>query len=258
MTSLVGKRTCMIECVSAVIIVKNGEATIEETLASLHAFKEVILYDNGSDDKTLEIASQYENVKVVEGEFLGFGPTKQAAVNAASNDWILSLDADEMASKELTGYLLNWDSGQDTNTVIKVRRDNYLMGEWVKYAGWGSDWLVRMFHRERHNFNDNAVHETVALHADSCIKKIPHPIAHNAVQHLGQFLVKVDRYTEFNRQGGKTYPLPIIMLKTFWRFFESYLIKGGFLAGWRGLAISWSNANGVFYKYMKVYADRYR
>lgn len=248
----------MIEHVSAVIIVKNAEATIRETLDSLKAFQEVVLYDNGSTDNTLVIASEYPNVLIYEGRFVGFGKTKQAAVACASNDWVLSLDADEMVTPELSTFLETWLPNQDPTIAIKLLRRNYLMGKYVKYAGWGGDWLVRLFNREAHNFNDNDVHESVALHDGSAVKKLPYPIDHNAVQHLGQFLVKVDRYTEINRQSGKSYPPLIIFLKAMWRFFESFILKGGFLAGWRGLAISWSNANGVFYKYMKSYADKHK
>ena len=248
----------MIEHVSAVIIVKNAEDTIRETFESLKAFQEVVLYDNGSNDGTLAIASEYPNVVIFEGRFVGFGKTKQAAVACSSNDWVLSLDADEMVSPELSEYLESWLPNQDPTIALKVLRRNFLMGKYVKYAGWGGDWLVRLFNREAHNFNDNDVHESVALHDGSAVKKLPYPIDHNAVQHLGQFLVKVDRYTEINRQSGKSYPPMIIFLKALWRFFESFIVKGGFLAGWRGLAISWSNANGVFYKYMKPYADKHR
>lgn len=248
----------MIKHVSAVIIVKNGASTITATLDSLTQFEEVILYDNGSDDATLDIALRYPNVRIHQGNFVGFGRTKQNAVNTASNDWVFSLDADEMVSPELADYLSCWDPNQNPNLAIKVRRDNFLMGKWVKYAGWGGDWLVRLFNRQCHNFNDNDVHESVALNEQTMLKKISAPISHNAVQELGQFLVKVDRYTEISRSSAKTYPPSIIMLKTLWRFLESYVIRGGFLAGWRGLAIAWSNANGVFYKYMKVYADKHK
>ena len=248
----------MIEHVSAVIIVKNAADTIRGTLESLRAFQEVVLYDNGSSDDTLSIASEYPNVLIFEGQFVGFGKTKQAAVACASNDWVLSLDADEMVSPELSEFLEGWLPNQDPTIAIKLLRRNYLMGKYVKYAGWGGDWLVRLFNREAHNFNDNDVHESVALHDGSAVKKLSYPIDHNAVQHLGQFLVKVDRYTEINRQSGKSYPPAIIFFKAMWRFFESFILKGGILAGWRGLAISWSNANGVFYKYMKPYADKHK
>lgn len=249
----------MIEHVSAVMIVKNAEATLRATLESLTAFREVIVYDNGSDDATQSIVSEFSNAVLVEGEFLGFGPTKQAAVASASNDWVLSLDADEMVSPALAKFLAAWQpEKEDSKQAVKILRENYLMGKCVRRAGWGNDWLVRLFNRQVHNFNDNAVHESVALHKNSIVKKIPHVIDHNAVQELGQFLLKVDRYTEINRRSGKTYPLPIIMLKVLWRFVDSYVLKGGVLAGWRGLAISWSNANGVFYKYMKSYADKHR
>ena len=83
------------------------------------------------------------------------------------------------------------------------------------------------------------------------------PIRHNAVQHLGQFLQKIDRYSEIRRQtSSKTLHPAAIVFRSFFAFFRSYFIRGGMLAGWRGLVIAWNQSNGVFYKYMKIYADR--
>ncbi|MDQ1243827.1 MAG: hypothetical protein QG565_167, partial [Campylobacterota bacterium] len=97
--------------ISCVIIVKNGASTIDATLASLTSFQDVLLYDNGSTDATLEIAKKYSNVTLFQGEFLGFGETKNLACSFAKNDWVLSLDADEVLSdefiKNLTSIELN-------------------------------------------------------------------------------------------------------------------------------------------------------
>ncbi|MBT8131123.1 MAG: glycosyltransferase family 2 protein, partial [Gammaproteobacteria bacterium] len=91
----------------------------------------------------------------------------------------------------------------------------------------------------------------------SNLEKIPFPIRHNAVQHLGQFLIKIDRYSEIRRQTRtRTFHPSVIVLRSFYAFFKSYVIKGGFLAGWRGLVIAWNECNGVFFKYMKIYADQ--
>ena len=166
----------MIEQVSVVIIVKNGAATLHETLSSLASFKEVILYDTGSTDKSLNIAGNFSNIVVHHGEFIGFGETKQLAVQCASNDWVLSLDADESATPELVGYLRRWDVTQPETVAGIMPRYNFLMGKRVKYGGWGGDRLVRLFNRKAHNFNDNAVHESIALGHSSKIVNIPHAI----------------------------------------------------------------------------------
>jgi glycosyltransferase involved in cell wall biosynthesis len=246
----------MLDQISVVIITRNAAATLGDTLESTRGFAEVVVYDNGSDDATMQIAQSHENVSLHQGEFMGFGPTKNHAVSLARNDWVLSLDADEEVSPELMHFLEQWEPGGN-NCVGVVRRDNFLMGKLVDKGGWGSDWLVRLFNRNTHGFNDNAVHESVYLTANTVQEKIPFPIRHNAVQHLGQFLQKIDKYSEIRRQtSNKTMHPALITLRSFFAFFRSYIIKGGFLAGWRGLVIAWNEANGVFFKYMKVYADQ--
>ncbi len=246
----------MLDKVSVVIITRNAAATLAETLESASGFDEVVVYDNGSDDATMEIAKAYENVSLHQGEFLGFGPTKNHAVSLARNDWVLSLDADEEISPQLKSFLQEW-APASSKTVGVIRRDNYMMGKLVDKGGWGADWLVRLFNRNEHRFNDNAVHESVPTTASSERQKIPFSIRHNAVQHLGQFLTKIDRYSEIRRQSSKrTFHPFVIVSRSLFAFFRSYIIRGGVFAGWRGLVIAWNDSNGVFYKYMKVYADQ--
>ena len=91
----------LIDTISVVVIAKNAEFTIEETLKSLISFKDVILYLNASTDKTEENARKYTNVTIVKGNFLGFGPTKNQAASYAKNKWILSLDSDEVILNSL-------------------------------------------------------------------------------------------------------------------------------------------------------------
>ena len=247
----------MLDQISVVIITKDAAATLDKTLASVGDFDEVVVYDNGSSDETLDIARAYPNVSLHEGAFLGFGPTKNHAVSLARNDWVFSLDADEAVSDELTDFLRIWQPAS-SNCVGVVRRDNYVMGKHINKGGWGRDWLVRLFNRTTHGFNDNAVHESVQTTKDSVRDKLPHPIRHDAVQNLGQFLQKIDRYSEIRRRTStKTFPPPVIVARSFFAFFRSYILQGGILAGWRGLVIAWNASNGVFYKYMKIYADRH-
>ena len=247
----------MINNISVVIIVKNGASTLKPTLDSVTGFEEVVLLDNGSSDNTLMLAAHYSNVVVYQGDFQGFGKTKQYAVSLASNDWILSLDADECLSPELVSYLSSWVLPQNSKSVGLILRDNYFMGQLVKQGGWGRDYLVRLFNRLEHNFNDNDVHESVEMGAQSVVINIPHVIQHNAVQNISQCLDKVNLYTEIRREtSSKTYHPSLIFLKATWRFFESYILRAGFLAGWRGLVIAWSKSNEVFFKYIKIYGDR--
>jgi len=81
--------------ITPVIIVRDGAATLAGTLDSLRQFDEVLVFDNGSTDGSRDLARAYANVRLEEGEFVGFGPTKNKAVSLARTDWILSLDSDE-------------------------------------------------------------------------------------------------------------------------------------------------------------------
>lgn len=247
----------MLDQISVVIITRDAASTLDKTLASVSRFDEVVVYDNGSSDATLDIARAYPNVSLHQGEFLGFGPTKNHAVSLARNDWVFSLDADEEASDELTDFLRSWKPASNRCVGI-VRRDNYLMGKHVDKGGWGNDWLVRIFNRTEHRFDDAAVHESVTTTTTTVRDKLPYPIRHDAVQNLGQFLKKIDSYSEIRRRTStKTFPPLVIVARSGFAFFRSYILKGGILAGWRGLVIAWNESNGVFFKYMKIYADRH-
>lgn len=247
----------MLDQISIVVITKNAADTLAATLDSTTGFAEVVVYDNGSNDATREIARSYDNVSLVEGDFFGFGPTKNHAISLASNDWVLSLDADEKLSPDLVNYLRKWQPASINSAGI-IRRDNYMMGQLVDKGGWGADWLLRLFNRNTHQFDDKLAHERVPQTEISIAERIPYPIEHNAVRHLGEFLVKIDRYSEVHRETNNRVIHPaLIFIRGMLAFVKSYVVKGGMFAGWRGLVIAWNDANGVFFKYMKIYADRH-
>ena len=243
----------MIENISAVIITKNAAETIKVTLDSLSGFKEVVVYDNDSKDKTLEIVVAYNNVRLFNGEFIGFGPTKNVASNLASNDWIFSIDADESVSNKLFIHLSEIDL--ESKLIGEIRRDNYFMSKEIRVAGWGRDKLIRLFNRTEFRFSDLHVHEKVEV--DSSARKVAlrGSIKHNSINNLSQTLEKANLYSElYAEQSNTYYPLWVILFKSLYAFIRTYFLQRGFLAGWRGLVLSYSNSVGVFYKYIKVYA----
>ncbi|CAH1042662.1 glycosyltransferase family 2 protein [Halomonas sp. TD01] len=241
--------------VSVVIITRNAAATLRQTLDSVLGFDDVVIYDNGSSDDTLRIAADYSNVSLYEGDFLGFGPTKRHAVSLAKHDWIVSLDADEALSPALVDAILAWVDNASPNDLGQMLRENWMMGRPVRHSGWGNDWLIRLFNRQCHNFNDAMVHESIALGQHSRVQRLTGTIAHTAVTDLSQFLEKINRYSSIRADSGKlkSYPVPVIFIKALFAFIRTYLLQRGCLDGWRGLVIAVSNANGVFWKYMKNY-----
>ncbi|MDE2091167.1 MAG: glycosyltransferase family 2 protein [Gammaproteobacteria bacterium] len=243
--------------ISVVLMVRDAAATLAATLESVRAFNEVLIYDNGSRDDTLTIAGRYPNVRICKGEFTGFGPTRNAAAGLARNDWVFSLDADEVVEASLLASI----SGlalDDPQQAYAVERQNYLLGKRVRHGGWGSQWLTRLYNRRSHRFTEVAVHEKVELKNGEPAVQLAGSLRHTAMRDAGDFLVKMHRYTMLKAgESTRTYPPGIILLKSLWAFMRAYFLRLGLLDGWRGLLISVSEANGVFYKYMVIYSQRH-
>ena len=179
--------------ISVVIMAKDAQETIVETLDSLVEFSEVILYLNDSSDNTKNIASNYKNVNIVDGEFIGFGPTKNKAASYAKNDWILSLDSDEVILPVLLAEIASLKLELD-NEVFTLKRDNYFLDKHIKHSGWGQDFLVRLYNKTAHKFNENMVHEFIVTNEDTINTTLVNSFKHNAVTNIDQFLQKIMKY----------------------------------------------------------------
>ncbi len=239
--------------ISAVMIVKDAEETIAKTLDSLKAFDDVIVYDTGSSDNTLNIVRSYENVVLHLSYFTGFSDSKNKAAQLAKNDWILSIDADEVVSPQLLATLKNLDLKD--NTVYKIKRNNYYRNSIIRYSGWGNEYVLRLYNKRETQFNSKLVHE----HIDYCnmeVEKIKGDLRHYSYLSISHFVIKRDLYSSLfaieNRGKRKSSPL-IAFLKGNFDFINTFFVKLGFLDGYRGLLISVSNAGVTFYKYLKLY-----
>lgn len=243
-----------IKNISCVIIVKNGASTIKETLKSLSLFDDVVLYDNGSTDATLEIAKNYTNVNIVRGDFLGFGETKNRAASFAKNSWILSLDGDEVLPLSLIEELKTLKLENEKEVFI-IKRDNYFLDKEIKHSGWGRDFLTRIYNKNQHGFNKNIVHEFVELKNDTIKTKLKNSFKHNAVQDINQFLQKIINYSDLASKDKKTCCFLVVLVKAKWAFIKTYFLQLGFLDGWRGFVIAMFNFNGKFFRYLKRYIN---
>ena len=243
----------MIDNISVVIITKNASSTIGDTLTSLKDFKEIIIYDSGSIDGTLDIVNSYKNTCIYSGDFFGFGDTKNHAISLASNDWIFSLDADESLSNELIMDLK--DLHLEPKLVGQALRRNFFMGMEMNSSGWNRDKLIRLFNRNDFCFSKLKVHEKIEVDSSAKVKDLSGCINHFAITNISQTLEKANLYSELYASEKKTlYPIIIILMKAQFAFFRTYFLQKGFLNGWRGLVLAFSNSVGVFYKYIKIYA----
>jgi glycosyltransferase involved in cell wall biosynthesis len=241
-----------IKNISCVIIAKNAESTLKATLESLKNFEDVVIYSNNSTDRTEDIARSYSNVNLIIGDFLGFGPTKNKAATYAKNDWILSLDADEVLSSEFITTLITLILNE-TN-VYSITRENYYKKRVVKHC-WGKDIIVRIYNKRKTSFNENKVHESIISNQFD-IQNIKESIKHYPYSNITDFIIKLDRYSTIYAEEnvGKKNSSP---LKAFsngmFSFFKTYFLKRGFMDGYAGLLIAFSHMATNFYKYMKLY-----
>ncbi len=242
----------MLTQISVVIIVKNGATMLPKTLDSVKAFSEVVVYDNGSTDDTIAIAKSYPNVNLIQGDFLGFGQTKNLAATYAKHDWILSLDADEVLTAKLVSYLTQLTPSE--RSVYQVLRRNFYQKKHIRHC-WGNDNIVRLYHRKNTAFNNKKVHEKIQTKGMT-VQVLEGFIDHYPYQNISDFIIKADIYsTEFAKDNvGKKPSSPIkAVLNGGFSFFKTYLLKRGFLDGYAGLVIAFSHMITNFYKYIKLY-----
>jgi len=242
--------------ISVTILTKNSQTYIDECLSALSDFDEIIVLDNGSTDSTIEIAKSFANVKVFENEFIGFGPLKNLALSYASNEWILSVDSDEIFSKELVEEILN--AKLDESCVYSILRDNYYNKKLVKCCGWANDYVDRLFNKNTTKFNDKQVHEGLILSEKIELKKLTNTFKHYSFDRAEQLLDKMNKYSTLHAVencGKKSSSVFKALYRSMFAFFKNYFLQKGFLYGYEGLIISVSNANGVFYKYIKLYEE---
>jgi len=250
------------------ILAKNSAETLAATLDSLTKFSEVLVLDTGSTDATREIAGKYPNVRLVEEPFQGFGKMHNLASDLVSQDWILSIDSDEVLSTEL--ILEIHDLPLNPKEVYSLNRCNYFRGKWIKCcSGWYPDPVIRLYHRKATRFTDSAVHETVMAEGLKVVR-LHGKCLHTPYRSIESFLSKMQLYTTLfaEENEGRPSSLGKALGRGFAAFVKNYLFKRGFLGGKEGLIISLYNAHTTYYKYLKLafrnqknlseYSDRFK
>ena len=229
---------------SIVILTKNSEKYLEEVLNSITFADEVIIYDNGSNDKTLEIAKKFSNTKIfIDKTWEGFGKQKQKAVSKAKNRWVFVLDSDEVFTDKLKEEVLKTLKNPNKDAYFVARLNNFF-GKWMKHTGLFPDFSIRLFDKTKAQFNKNVVHESVEAKNVGYLKNY---FLHYAYESIEEFIAKQNRYSSL---GAKQNKLKAI-ISPYWTFFKLYFLKLGFLDGWHGFIVSKLYAEYTFWKYIK-------
>ena len=240
--------------ISGIVITLNEENNISDCLKSMRlCCDELVVVDSGSTDRTVVIASQM-GARVLKNDWDGFGPQKNFALNNATHDWILSMDADERMTIPLASAIKDVvKSGK--YDVYSFERRTRAYGKWIKYSGWGNDYVSRLFKRKVTSFSDDKVHEKLNTYGLK-VKLLRGHILHFRNDCLESALSRMDQYSSLwaeqnvNRKAGGVF---IGVFKFLWTFFRMYFLKLGVLDGKAGMIICFTSSFGSFAKYVKLF-----
>ncbi|UCD63937.1 MAG: glycosyltransferase family 2 protein [Candidatus Zixiibacteriota bacterium] len=239
--------------VSVVIIARNEKRNIERCLRSVSWADEIIVMDSQSHDGTADLARQH-GAGVYDYVWSGYGAAKRAAVEKASHDWILSIDADEEITPPLRQEIQAVLSGHAGHNGYYLPRRTLFLGRWIRHCGWYPDHVLRLFRKSRGNFDDAVVHERVVI--DGAAGYLKNDMLHYSYPTLEEYFRKFDWYTtlgarEAARRGLRAGWLDIAG-KPPLSFVSHYLIRQGFRDGLEGFLVSALSALAVMVKYAKV------
>jgi glycosyltransferase involved in cell wall biosynthesis len=238
---------------SAIVITHNEARNIEDCLESLAFCDERIVVDGGSTDDTASRARQ-KGARVIEHPFAGFGPQKNFALSQASGEWILSLDADERVSPALARAIAAAKEAGD-KAGYEMPRLSTFCGREMRHSGWYPDYVLRLFRKSAGRFSNDAVHERVIC--DGPVARLAEPLIHHPVHRLEDALSRMDRYSTAGAgmlvESGRRVGFMTGILRGFWSFFRTYILRAGFLDGREGFLLAVANAEGTYYRYMKAW-----
>lgn len=239
--------------ISVAIITKNEEANIARCLKSVSWAYERIVLDTHSTDRTTAIAEE-NGATVHTAEWEGFGRAKQRAVELASGDWILSLDADEVVTEPLANEIQKVVASSSDINGYFVKRRNLFLKKWISHCGWYPDYTLRLFKRGYGKFDNAIVHEELQIAGKTAY--LNGELRHYSYPTLAQYLEKSNRYTSLGAQ--KAFDAGIrasafdLTIRPCLSFFSHYIVKQGFRDGLEGLLISTLSAVAVQIKYAKL------
>ena len=252
---------------SVVIITFNEEANIARTLASVQPLVadgkgEIIVVDSGSTDRTVAIAQSF-GAKVFLEEWKGFAAQKNSAIDKATGDWILSLDADEEVSHGLTKEVGEIccgpaEDGFGSEDGYWLKRENHFLGRSLRHGGFWPDPKLRMFRRGMGRVENRSVHETFQV--TGRVGTLYHPLLHHSYPTLSDYIEHMNRYSSLGAKmvvakgnGKVRFSVVNIVLRPLFTFLYNYFFRLGFLDGREGLLLHLYHAVYVSWKYAKAW-----
>ncbi|MBF6567760.1 MAG: glycosyltransferase family 2 protein [Candidatus Binataceae bacterium] len=241
--------------ISLITVTLNEEQLIAQCLRSAAFCDELIVVDSFSSDRTVEIARAM-NATVIQRAFTNYVDQKQFALDHASGEWVLLMDADEQATYELGREISAIVNASGAADGYQIRRVLYQLGHYYTRPVY-PDRPVRLFRRLKAHIGGRDPHDKVVV-AGRLGHTLHAPILHFSYLDIADHVATMNRFS--TRAAAEHDPGPLTVLKMFanpaWRFFNFYLLRGGFRDGGRGLYAAMASAFYVFLKYAKLYERR--
>ena len=239
---------------SVIIITKNSEAYIRRCVESVAWAEEIVVVDSGSTDRTVEICRELKTQVHEITDWRGHGPQKNRALDRARGDWVLSLDQDEWVTPELRAEIERTLAAPGDKAAFVMPRRSSFCGRYMRHSGWWPDYVTRLFRRSAARFSEDHMHDRLIVNGAS--GRLRNPVMHEAIADLDQMIFKMNSYSSMSavmlhRQGRRA-SLFTAMLHGWWAFMRTYFLRLGFLDGREGFMLAVANAEGSYYRYLKL------
>lgn len=238
---------------SVTVITLNAAATLRQCLESVAWADEIIVVDSGSTDATRSIVEKF-GARIIHNDWPGYGAQKNFAVTQAAHDWVLSLDADEWLSPELTLSIRALMEGIPPQHAYACKRCNRFMGCWLRHGEGYPDTILRLFDRRHAAWSTDIIHEHVTCATP--IGSLNGDLMHESEAGLAAYLAKQNRYTSLQaavlHQRGQRASLLQLIFSPLLRFVKFYVFRRGFMDGVPGLVHILIGCFNSFIKYAKL------
>ena len=240
---------------SALIITYNEVGYIEKCIESISFADEIIVVDSFSTDGTYEFLEDLPNVEVVQRPFQNFTDQKSYALQLASNDWVLFVDADEVVNPELRDEIMEVINSKDSYEAYWFYRKFMYQNRPLHFSGWQTDKNHRLFRKSKVRFtSERLVHETLQVNGNS--GKLKQKLTHYCYKNFDDYKSKMLHYGTLKareeRKKGKRFSFIKMVVKTAWKFFYNFVIRLGFLDGTKGINVCYLNALSVHHRFIKM------